>query len=222
MQISPSELTQNGYLLLDELDHKALVPFVQTYIKKHTWASFCYYLFNLLLFACLIYLFIHPFEGREFSFWQRFTHAGYGMLIAFALLPLHEYIHVLAYRSQGAKNTSYAANLKKFYFMALAHEFVANRKAFKIVALAPFLAISILLTVLLPFANPNWLIILSSALLMHTAMCSGDFGLLSYFEFHKDKEVVTYDDVEKKVSYFYGKGGMSAKQTMAINIRNEI
>lgn len=36
-------------------------------------------------------------------------------------------------------------------------------------------------------------------------MCSGDFGLLSYFEYHKNKHVVTYDDVENQISYFYGK-----------------
>ncbi|MBK9716025.1 MAG: hypothetical protein IPO85_00595 [Saprospiraceae bacterium] len=46
---------------------------------------------------------------------------------------------------------------------------------------------------------------ISSVLLAHTAMCSGDFGLLSFFDFHKDKEPVTYDDVENKISYFYGK-----------------
>lgn len=42
-------------------------------------------------------------------------------------------------------------------------------------------------------------------LLAHTAMCSGDFGLLSYFEFNKEKNVVSYDDVENKISYFYAK-----------------
>jgi hypothetical protein len=44
-----------------------------------------------------------------------------------------------------------------------------------------------------------------SIYLTHTAFCSGDFGLLSYFDFNKDKEVVTYDDRAGKVSYFYGK-----------------
>jgi len=38
-------------------------------------------------------------------------------------------------------------------------------------------------------------------------MCAGDFGILSYFEFNKEKQVVTYDDVENNVSYFYGKSG---------------
>lgn len=46
---------------------------------------------------------------------------------------------------------------------------------------------------------------LTGALLAHTAMCSGDFALLSYFDCQVDKQVVTYDDREKKISYFYGR-----------------
>jgi hypothetical protein len=34
-------------------------------------------------------------------------------------------------------------------------------------------------------------------------MCAGDFALLSYFEFHRDKELYTFDDVRNKTSYFY-------------------
>jgi hypothetical protein len=41
-------------------------------------------------------------------------------------------------------------------------------------------------------------------LLLHTAFCSGDFALLSYFEKHRARKVVTYDDVPSGVSYFYG------------------
>jgi hypothetical protein len=35
-------------------------------------------------------------------------------------------------------------------------------------------------------------------------MCSGDFGLISYFEYNKERQIVTFDDVEQKLSYFYG------------------
>ena len=89
--------------------------------------------------------------------------------------------------------------------MALADQFVANKKEFEVVALAPFAVISLTLLVLLFVASPSWTITIIGTLLAHTAMCSGDFGLLSYFEFHKDKQPVTYDDVESKTSYFYGK-----------------
>lgn len=205
MKLRPEELTENKYVLLDQLGHKELVPFIQTYMKKRTKYVFFYYACNILLFGLVGYFFVHAYDEPTFSFSDRFAYFSYGLALAFALLPLHEYIHVLAYKSQGAQHTSYDANLKKFYFMALADKFVTNKKEFEIVALAPFVAITIFLTGLTFLVNSNWTLTLLSMLLAHTAMCSGDFGLLSYFEFHKDQQVVTYDDVKNKVSYFYGK-----------------
>lgn len=205
MKIRPEELTDNGYVLLDQLGHKELVPFIQTYIKKRTIYSVFYYLSNFVVFGLVGYFLVKDYNLPNFSFGDRFTHFSYGLAIAIALLPLHEYIHVLAYKSQGASKTSYDANLKKFYFMALADKFVANKKEFEVVALAPFILITTVLIILLFFVNANWSLTISSVLLAHTAMCSGDFGLLSYFEFNKEKQTVTYDDVENKISYFYGK-----------------
>ncbi|MBK8644354.1 MAG: DUF3267 domain-containing protein [Saprospiraceae bacterium] len=205
MKIRPEELTENGYVLLDKLGHKELVPFIRTYMKKRTKYSVFYYLSNVIVFGLVGYFFVQGYNLPNYSFGDRFTYFSYGLAIAFALLPLHEYIHVLAYKSQGATNTSYDANLKKFYFMALADKFVANKREFEIVALAPFTFITTTLIIFLFVADNNWNLTISSVLLAHTAMCSGDFGLLSFFDFHKDKEPITYDDVENKISYFYGK-----------------
>ncbi len=204
MKIRPEELTENGYVLIDKLGHKELVPFIRSYIKKPTKYSVFYYLSNFIVFGLVGYFFVQGYNLPNYSFGDRFTHFSYGLAIAFALLPLHEYIHVLAYKSQGATNTSYDANLKKFYFMALADKFVASKKEFEVVALAPFIIITSLLIVMFFMVNANWMLTISSVLLAHTAMCSGDFGLLSYFEFNKKKQVVTYDDIENKISYFYG------------------
>lgn len=205
MTIKPNELTGSGYELLNKLEHKELVPFIRTYIKKRTRFSVIYYLANLLALALVVIYFVcgHRLPGYDVG--DRFNQFAYGLALAFALVPLHEYIHVLAYRSQGAKHTSIDANLKKLYFMAIADQFVANRKEFQTVALAPFLIINGGMLMLLFFTNTAWSLPITGALLAHTAMCSGDFGLLSYFDFHKHLEVVTYDDVQNKVSYFYGR-----------------
>lgn len=205
MNIHPNELTGQDYELLDQLNHQELIPFVQTYLKKSTLVRNVYYALNLILFGLVGILLTIGLEDPNESFWDRFSELSIGMLLAFTLIPLHEYIHVLAYRSQGAKNTSYDMNLKKFYFMALAHEFVANKKEFFVVALAPVVVISILLIGLLILLGSNWSLPIIGTLLAHTAMSSGDFGLLNYFLVHSDKEVVTYDDVTQGISYFYGK-----------------
>jgi hypothetical protein len=36
MKVRPEELQENGYILLDHLNHQELVPFIQTYIRKWT------------------------------------------------------------------------------------------------------------------------------------------------------------------------------------------
>lgn len=87
--------------------------------------------------------------------------------------------------------------------MALADKFVADKKEFEIVALSPFLVVTTTLTILLFIVNPAWTLTIVGILLTHTAMCSGDFAILSYFEFHKNKQVVTCDDKKNGVSCFY-------------------
>jgi hypothetical protein len=205
MKIKPEQLSELRYDLLDRLEHKELIPFVKKYLNKKTYTSIFYYGVNLILFLIAIVIFIFDFQKADFALLTWIYHYFIGFTLAFLLVPLHEYIHVVAYRSQGAENTSYDANIKKFYFMALADKFVANRKSFTVVALAPFMVISGLLLASLFFINHTWSLTVWGILLCHTAMCSGDFGILSYFELHKDKEVVTYDDVENKISYFYGR-----------------
>ncbi len=205
MKIKPEELAANGYVQLDSLNHKELIPFVRTYIKKTTVSSTAYVLSNIAAALFILFRIWQGYSIKSFNLGDAFTHFSYGLALAFTLIPIHEYIHVLAYRSQGAKDTSYDANLKKFYFMAIADKFVANQKEFRVIALAPFVVISSLLLILLPFSNDLWDLTILGILLTHTAFCSGDFGLLSYFDFHKSKQVVTYDDKANKISYFLGK-----------------
>lgn len=48
MKIRHDDLKENGYILLDVLHHKELVPFIRTYLKKGTLFTWFYYLANLI------------------------------------------------------------------------------------------------------------------------------------------------------------------------------
>lgn len=205
MRLTPEQLEHNGFRLQDSLNHQELIPFVKLYLNKRTRSSVIYTVVNVLFFALLVLCFWINSSSPSFSFGDGVSYASFGIAIALALIPLHEYLHVLAYRSQGATTTSYDANFRKFYFMALADKFVANKKEFQVVALTPFLAISVGLLVAAALSGVFWSLTWLGALVVHTACCSGDFGLLSYFDFHTDKEIVTYDDKERGVSFFYGR-----------------
>ncbi len=205
MNIQPEELAQNKYVLLDELKHMDLIPFVRTYLGKRTKYYYLYIACNAVAFFMLGVFFMQCSSAANSSMLDSATNIGTGVFISFLLMPLHEYLHVLAYKSMGAKNTSYDANLKKFYFMALADRFVADKKEFAIIALTPFIVISSILVLGIIFLPICLKVMMSSTLVFHTSMCSGDFGILNYFEFNKDKDIVTYDNVPNKISYFYGK-----------------
>lgn len=205
MDILPNQLEQLDYQLQDSLSHQELVPFIRTYMKKNTRFSIIYTLLNVFFFGIILFWFWRNYGTEGFEISEGISYLSYGFAFAFMLVPLHEYIHVLAYKSQGAKQTSYDANWKKFYFMALADKFVANKKEFQIIALAPIVVISLVFLLFILFTSKLWTFTILGTLMVHTAFCSGDFGLLSYFDFHKNKEIVTFDDVENKISYFYQK-----------------
>ncbi len=205
MKIKPEELPEKGYFLLDKLEHKELPVFLRKYLNKRTTISIVFYGLNIIFLLVAMFLFVVNFQQGMLTNLDWAYHYFIGFSIAFLLVPLHEYIHVLAYKSQGAKNTSYDSNIKKFHFMALADKFVANKNEFRIVALAPFISITMTLLLLLTISSYNCSLTILGILLCHTAMSSGDFALLGYFKFHSDKEVLTYDNVEEKASYFYGR-----------------
>lgn len=205
MQIKPEELSDNGYFLIDNLNHQQLIPFVRKYLKNHTTFSIFYSVSNVLIVSTIVLWFWKSYGNAIFKISDGFSHFSYGIALAFTLVPLNEYIHVLAHKSQGAENTSNDANWKKFYFFAIADKFVATQKEFQIVALAPFVMISATLIFLLFLSNQLWSFTILGTLLTQTAFTSGDFGPLSYFDFHKEKDIVTYDDKEKGMTYFYEK-----------------
>ena len=205
MQIKPEELDNNGYVLIDSLGHKELIPFVRSYLKKRTKISSFYTVSNIIIVVAIIFCFRQNYGIDDFSLGSGITYFTYGMAIAFGLIPLHEFIHVLAYKSQGAKKTSYGANLKKFHFMAIADKFVANKKEFQVVALAPFVVISIILGILLFFVS-NLMGFYNSRNIAHSyGFFFRRFWFIKHFEFNNDREIVTYDDKENSISYFYGK-----------------
>jgi len=205
MRIDPKDLESSGYVLMDQLDHQQLILFVREYLRKATGAAMAYTAINLLILAFVVVLFWMEIESGRGTVGELFTRLAYGMAIAFALVPIHELIHGIAYKGLGAPRTSYAMNLPKFYFLAMADRFVANRREFRIVALAPFMTITLVGAVVFAMADLPVRFMVLGMVMTHTAFCSGDFGLLSYFEYHAHRDPVTYDDRASGLTFFYGR-----------------
>src|SRR6201989_3055301 len=156
MNLKPEELEANGYVLLDEMNHVKIKPFVKNYITKKTRFSYIYYLSVLLSFSFLLFFCVKLHLSENYPVSRILLRVALGILLILALVPIHELIHGLAYKLLGAKNTSYDVHLKKFYFLAIADKFVTSEREFKIIALAPFLIISVALLITSFLTGAPW------------------------------------------------------------------
>ncbi|MBL0340653.1 MAG: DUF3267 domain-containing protein [Bacteroidetes bacterium] len=205
MQVSPKWFEDNGYKLHEVLYHQDLIPFVKNYILKKNIFTFGYLFLNLLFLLLLLTRIIFSLANFQLDFSNTFTFLGFGCALTFLLIPIHEGLHGIAYKMCGAPTVTFAANWKKMYFMAIADKFPIGRKPFLFVGLAPFVIISLLFIFLAATGSPQFQIMYFTVLLVHASMCIGDFALMSYFSEQGDKEVITFDDYENSLTYFYSK-----------------
>ncbi len=201
MKIEAEDLESDGYRLIDTMKHDKLMAFVSPYLGKSNRATWSFAIaFFILLSAIMI------FAAKMMVS----THSGICILYligggaaAYGLIRVHEYIHAIAYKINGAKKVSYDVNLKKFIFLTVADRFVASRREFVFVAMASFVFLSLGLGAAFFLAEEPWCLFVLGMMLVHTVFCTGDFGLVSYFLDHKGVRMVTYDSRESRETYFY-------------------
>ena len=204
-ELHPEDLKEPEYELLDTIDHDDLISFIKQAFQHKNWVFYFHNILNLVFVAFFFGLMIKDVFNGHLRLSREFGYFSMGAGITFLLIPVHEFIHALAYKSIGAKNTSYDMNLRKFYFLAMADKFVVGQADFRKVILAPFTMISVL-CILFMFLVPGiWIFAPLGVLLTHTLFCSGDFGLLCYLETNKDKEIYTYDDKAEGQSFFFSR-----------------
>jgi hypothetical protein len=185
--------------LIAELDHKNLLPFVAEYYRqRRSWVVWLHYGLSLGLLALLVAVGV----GQKLTLDGWLTQFGLAMLTFFALVPIHEAIHGLAYRFFGATDVRFSYSLRQFYAYAIAHNFVVGRREFIWVALMPFLAITAGFGALV-FLLPAYRFYALAVLLVHTSGTSGDWALLNYVWLHRGTQLYTYDDAERHKTYFY-------------------
>jgi len=193
---------QSKYRQIIAVSYSSLIDFVLDYLGRKS---------GLMIFfwsACLIFLAIALFVRINLSGYfllkNIITHSTLG-LIVFPLLsiPLHEILHIIPFFLAGARKIRVGMDLKQYIFYVTAHRHVASARQFSIVALVPFVTVTIALFVLILFSPGLWKWSLSLFLFVHTTMCAGDFALLNFLWLNRHRKIYTWDDADEKMAYFY-------------------
>ena len=200
-QITPEQLRAGSYQQVEHLEFDQIIPFVQNQMRQSNLITRSYN-WSLLLFLVWM-LGVAFFEVRQgMTVGNAVAQIGYGVIITFLLIPLHEALHGLVYYLQGARKIHYTANFRKFYFTAQADHFVVGEKGFYWLAFTPFVVIGFC-SLVLGFIFPAILLPTAAILTLHSTFCGGDFALAAYFYRHRGQGMLTYDDVEAKEAYFF-------------------
>lgn len=207
MRYSPFEIKSNAeFQLLDVLNYDGVLDFTRKYIRKNTRSMIFFYIFLTGTFLLLIGALVYGMVTHNRAFLGILKQYFYGLIISFSIIiPVHEIVHGIVYILLGAKKILFGAELKQFAFYAVADDFVTGRSGFYILAISPFIVISLLNLAGFIFVRGVASYTYISMLFFHTTMCIGDFALMSYYDINKDKEIYTFDDVKSRISYFYYK-----------------
>ena len=207
MKPTVEELNNNPqFELLDKLSYDRVLDFASKYMRKQSRPMRYFYICLLAMIVLLVGALLVGVVGRGRSILSVLKQYGYGIVISFtAVIPIHEIIHGIVYFILGARKIRFGAELKQFAFYAVADKFVTQKAGFYVLALSPFIIITLLNLAGFIFVPGVASYTYISIIFFHTTMCIGDFALLSYYDTNRNKEIYSFDDVENRMSYFYHK-----------------
>jgi hypothetical protein len=186
------------------IPYNELIIFVFDYLKKRSGLIVFFYSACIIFFGIAVNVRINiagAFPSESILF-----HSVLG-LIVFPLLsvPVHELLHIIPYYISGARNIRVGMDLRQYLFYVTAHRFVASPLQFIIVAIIPFLIISVSITLIIFLLPGLWKWSLSLFVFVHATLCAGDIALLNLYFLNRNKKIYTWDDADTKTAYFYEK-----------------
>jgi hypothetical protein len=193
---------QSKYRQILAVPYSDLIDFVLDYLRKKS---------GLMIFfwsVCLIFLGIALLVRINISGYYPLKnimlHSILGLIVfPILIVPIHEALHVIPFFLTGARKIKVGMDLSQYIFYVTAHRHVVNARQFSIIALIPFIIMTVAFFVLTLFAPGLWKWSLSIFLFVHTTMCAGDFALLNFLWLNKHKKIYTWDDADEKMAYFY-------------------
>lgn len=180
-----------------------MAPQVARQPKKNNWQRWLLLVGMALTGAALGYVGAASLKGQPGSGESMLGQIGAAFTGFFVLLPIHEFIHGLAFKRIGSPKVGYGYSLKSLIVYAYSQNFPTTTREVAFVAVMPFLIITAGLVagwILLPAYPVFW----GFSLLIHTLGCVGDFVLINYHRKNRHRTIYTYDDVEhERRTYFF-------------------
>jgi hypothetical protein len=196
-------MTNPAYKKILELDFGNMIPFVMEHIRKKGTPAFVFAGINGAMLMGIPVVIVLGFTGNSLNMTRLLLQALSGIISgSLLIIPVHELIHGLAYRILGAKKIRFGVDLQQLIFFITADRHPVSGMQLGFIALTPFVVINLTTFFIVLFLFPGLLLFSCFFLLTHNIMCIGDFAMINYISRH-NRRVYSFDEPEKKISYFY-------------------
>ena len=207
-KLTPEDLqNENEFELLTEVSHQRLREFVVEQITEEKYIIRIYSIYQVIMMMLFVFLLTRGIVRSIKGHSEMLIEVGLSIIFSLsALIVIHELLHALAYLITGARRISFGVILKKFIFYALADRQVIAKRAFHIVALAPFIVVKLVcLAGSIVFYNQQLMYFFLSVMCLHSLFCAGDIAMLAFYRIHKEKEIYNFDNKSEGKTYFYSR-----------------
>jgi hypothetical protein len=193
---------QSRFRQINAIPYSDLVSFVLDYLRRSS--AVMIFFWSACIITAGIALNVRLDIAGYFPFRNILLHSLLGYIVfPILIIPVHEFMHVIPFWLTGAKKIRAGADLRQYIFYVTAHRHVMNAGQFRLVALIPFITLSVTLVALVLFLPGLWKWSMSALLFVHTTMCAGDFAMMNFLYLNRHRKIYTWDDADEKMAYFY-------------------
>jgi hypothetical protein len=191
--------------ILASVEHARIKDFVLSQVMEDRRIVPYYMIYQTALFLAAIFFLtrsvVLALRGESAYLLIAIGAVGFSLTL---LVVIHELMHGLVLKLAGAPKVSFGMVPGKFIFYAEADKFVLGRKPFLWVAFTPLILVQIVTAILIIawFTQPLVYFPLM-VMCIHSFFCAGDIALATLFFRFPGQEVFTYDDHERKTSYYF-------------------
>ena len=207
-KLTPQDLqNESEFELLTEVSHQKLREFVVEQITEEKYVIRIYSIYQVIMVMLFTFLLTRGIVLSIKGHSELLISVGLAIVFSLsALIVIHELLHALAYLLTGARKISFGVIPKKFIFYALADRQVITKRAFHIVALAPFVVVKLICFIgVIEFYNDQLMYFFLSVMCLHSLFCAGDIAMLAFYNIHKGKEIYNFDNKSEGKTYFYSR-----------------
>ena len=188
-----------------ELDFNDMIPFVLSNIKRRGIISFFYALVNIGSLVAIVLFLVLELAESHLSWISILKQFAAGVFTGSILvIPVHEFLHGMAFWILGSKKITYGADMQQLIFFVTADRFPVSGRELLFLAKTPFLVINTITIIIVMVWLPQMILFSAFFLISHNLMCIGDFAMVNYVLL-QGKKIYTFDEVLGKKSYFYEK-----------------